>query len=89
MLYILLDGRRFASKETGHRYLCQKLGLFRYHSPNLDALHDALTSLPPCRIRLRGWLWLAHPASARGFRVGEPRDRFAPILEFPSFHLCG
>ncbi len=69
MLYILLDGRRFASKETGHRYLCQKLGLFRYHSPNLDALHDALTSLPPCRIRLRHAAALRKSADGYGSRI--------------------
>ena len=69
MLYILLDGRRFASKETGHRYLCQKLGPFRYHSPNLDALHDALTSLPPCRIRLRHAATLRKSADGYGSRI--------------------
>lgn len=69
MLYILLDGRRFASREAGHRYLCQKLGPFCYNSLNLDALHDALTSLPPCRIRLRHAAALRKSADGYGGRI--------------------
>lgn len=69
MLYILLDGRRFTSKEAGHRYLCKKLGPFRYGSPNLDALHDALTGLPPCRIRLRHAAALRKRADGYGGRI--------------------
>lgn len=69
MLYILLDGRRFASKEAAHRYLRHKLGGFAYQGTNLDALHDALTSLPPCRLRLRRAGALRHAAEGYGARV--------------------
>lgn len=69
MLYILLDGRRFTSKEASHRYLCKKLGSFAYRAANLDALHDALTSLPACRLRLRHAKALRRSGDGYGRRI--------------------
>lgn len=69
MLYILLDGRRFSSKEGAHRYLRKNLGPFAYQSANLDALHDCLTSLPPCRLRLRHTAALRRSAQGYGRRI--------------------
>ena len=69
MLYFLLDGRRFTSKEASHRYICKKLGPWRYHDENLDALHDVLTSLPPCCIRLRQTSALRRAANGYGERI--------------------
>ena len=68
-MYILLDGRRFTSKQAAHRYLCHKLGVYCYQSPNLDALHDALTSLPRCRIRLRHTTTLRRAVDGYGARI--------------------
>lgn len=69
MRYILLDGRRFISKEAAYRYLHKKLGPCPYRFSNLDALHDTLTSLPPCRIRLRHSQALQRNAEGYGKRI--------------------
>ncbi|MEA5060612.1 MAG: barstar family protein [Candidatus Pelethousia sp.] len=69
MLNILLDGRRFTSKEASHRYLKKKLGRYRYLGFNLDALHDALTSLPACCLRFRHVRALRKNGDGYGLRL--------------------
>lgn len=54
MTTIIIDGRRFKTKERAHQYLAEKLSFPSYYGKNLDALHDVLTSYgkPTC-LRIR------------------------------------
>ena len=43
---VTLDGRCMANKSDAHDHLARQLALPEYYGKNLDALFDALTSLP-------------------------------------------
>ena len=41
---LIIDGRRFKTKEKAHEYLSKKRGFPPYYGKNLDALSDVLSS---------------------------------------------
>ena len=47
-----IDCRKMTSRAEAHDHLAEVFGFPEYYGRNLDALHDCLTELPPCRIRL-------------------------------------
>lgn len=40
---IILDGREFRDRKTGHEYIKEKFSLADYYGMNLDALWDSLS----------------------------------------------
>lgn len=52
MKEFVLDCAKMTDKETAHEYLAHELSFPSYYGKNLDALHDSLAELAPCRIKL-------------------------------------
>lgn len=49
----IIDCRMMTDRSSVHEYLAAALELPEYYGKNLDALHDCLGELAPCRLILR------------------------------------
>lgn len=52
MKEFIIDCAMMTDRESAHEYLAQALELPDYYGKNLDALHDCLCELAPCRVTL-------------------------------------
>jgi len=48
----IIDCAMMTERKAAHQYLAQILELPDYYGGNLDALHDCLSELPPCKVTL-------------------------------------
>ena len=53
MKRVELLASQLTDKEVLHDTLARELALPDWYGRNLDALHDCLTELPPCRVELK------------------------------------